>query len=63
MLHRLAEVDVDHRRHLRSGLRLLTAAAMLTDDELDGLLARYSAEADADVGAPGAERSAAAVSD
>jgi DNA-binding transcriptional regulator YbjK len=41
MLHRLAHVDTDHRERLSSGLRLLVAAAMLRDDEIDELLARY----------------------
>lgn len=48
MLHRLAHVDTDHRERLATGLRLLVAAAMLSDDEIEGLLARYdlmSAEA------------------
>lgn len=45
MLHRLADVDVDHRCRLRRGLRLLAAAAMLSDDEIDGLLGRYSPDA------------------
>lgn len=43
MLHRLAGVEVDHRERLAAGLRLLVAAAMLRDDELDALLARYGA--------------------
>jgi DNA-binding transcriptional regulator YbjK len=41
MLHRLARVDTDHRERLSSGLRLLVAAAMLRDDEIDDLLGRY----------------------
>jgi DNA-binding transcriptional regulator YbjK len=41
MLHRLAGVDGDHRARLTAGLRLLVAAAMLRDDELDELLGRY----------------------
>jgi DNA-binding transcriptional regulator YbjK len=41
MLHRLAHVDIDHRERLASGLRVLVAAAMLSDDEIDELLSRY----------------------
>jgi len=41
MLHRLAQVDTDHRQRLMSGLRVLVAAAMLDDDEIDELLSRY----------------------
>ena len=41
MLHRLAQVDIDHRERLASGLRVLVAAAMLRDDEIDELLRRY----------------------
>ena len=41
MLHRLAGVDDDHRARLTAGLRVLVAAAMLRDEELDELLARY----------------------
>jgi DNA-binding transcriptional regulator YbjK len=41
MLHRLAEIDTDHRTHLAAGIRALLAAAMLTEDELTELLSRY----------------------
>ncbi len=41
MLHRLAQVDIDHRARLSAGLRVLVAAAMLDDDEIDELLSRY----------------------
>ena len=41
MLHRFARIDVDHREELTGGLRLLVAAAMLGDDEIAELLARY----------------------
>jgi DNA-binding transcriptional regulator YbjK len=41
MLHRLAHVDIDHRERLLGGLRMLVAAAMLTDEEIDERLARY----------------------
>lgn len=41
LLHRVAGIDVDHRERLGAGLRLLVAAAMLRDDEIDALLARY----------------------
>lgn len=41
MLHRLAQVDTDHRERLAAGLRVLVAAAMLGDDEIDELLSRY----------------------
>lgn len=41
MLHRLAQVDIDHRARLAAGLRVLVAAAMLNDDEIDDLLSRY----------------------
>jgi DNA-binding transcriptional regulator YbjK len=41
MLHRLAQVDIDHHERLASGLRVLVAAAMLRDDEIDDLLSRY----------------------
>lgn len=41
MLHRLAHVDIDHRERLTVGLRVLVAAAMLRDDEIDELLGRY----------------------
>ena len=41
MLHRFAHLDVDHREELTGGLRLLVAAAMLRDDEIAELLARY----------------------
>lgn len=45
MLHRIAHVDIDHRERLASGLRLVVAAAMLRDDEIDALLARYDTAA------------------
>lgn len=41
LLHRVAGVDIDHRARLAAGLRLLVAAAMLRDEEIDDLLARY----------------------
>ncbi len=41
MLHRLARVDIDHRERLAAGLRVLVAAAMLRDDEIEELLSRY----------------------
>ncbi|WP_426574852.1 TetR/AcrR family transcriptional regulator [Aquihabitans sp. McL0605] len=41
MLHRIAQVDTDHRERLSNGLRMLLAAAMLRDDEVDELLTRY----------------------
>jgi len=44
MLHRWADIDTDHRARLTSGLRLLIAAAMLRDDEIEELLSRYSHE-------------------
>ena len=61
MLHRLAQVDIDHRERLATGLRVLIAAAMLRDDEIEELLGRYdlvsaeivddaAAEADAEAG-------------
>ena len=45
-LHRLAKVDTDERAHLASGLRLLLAAAMLSEDEVTSLLARYDGPTD-----------------
>jgi len=41
MLHRLAGVETDQRARLSQGMRLLLAASMLGDDELDELLARF----------------------
>lgn len=41
MLQRFAGVEIDHRERLSSGLRLLVAAAMLRDDEVEELLSRY----------------------
>ena len=41
MLHRLAHVETDHRARLHKGLRMLVAAAMLRDDEIDEILQRY----------------------
>lgn len=41
MLHRLAQVDIDHRERLATGLRVLVAAAMLRDEEIEELLGRY----------------------
>lgn len=49
LLHRVAGVDIDHRARLTAGLRLLVAAAMLRDDEIDELLRRYEHA----TGAPG----------
>lgn len=43
MLHRVAGVETDHRERLHKGLRLLFAAAMLDDDEIQGLLDRLNA--------------------
>ncbi|MCB0970231.1 MAG: TetR family transcriptional regulator [Acidimicrobiales bacterium] len=60
MLHRLAAIDVDHRYKLRRGLRLLAAAAMLSDAEVEGLLARYDSEATT---SPPAERATAPLAD
>ena len=40
MLHRLAGLDGDHRDRMAAGLRLLVASSMLTDPEIDDLLAR-----------------------
>ncbi len=45
MLHRFAQVDIDHREHLARGLRVLIAAAMLRDEEIDELLSRYDLSA------------------
>ncbi|WP_421117914.1 TetR/AcrR family transcriptional regulator [Aquihabitans daechungensis] len=50
MLHRFAQVDGDARERLSSGLRLLIAAAMLRDEEIDELLSRF----DLSVSVPGA---------
>jgi DNA-binding transcriptional regulator YbjK len=44
-LHRVAELDIDHREQITTGMRLLVAAAMLTDCEVDALLARYDEHA------------------
>ena len=41
MLHRLAGIETDHRERLTAGLRILVAAAMLSDDEVTCLLGRY----------------------
>ena len=41
LLERLASLDVDHAARLASGVRLLLAAAQLTTEEVDELLARY----------------------
>ncbi|MFN8017432.1 MAG: TetR family transcriptional regulator [Acidimicrobiales bacterium] len=46
MLHRLGVLDLDHRARLAAGLRLLTAAAMLTDAEVAQLLERYQLPVD-----------------
>ena len=62
MLHRLAHVDTDHRERLATGLRLLVAAAMLSDDEIDGLLARYDLPVATDP-APTAARTAEPATD
>lgn len=40
-LHRLAHLDVDLHANLEHGVRLLVAAAQLTEDEIDALLDRY----------------------
>ena len=40
-LHRLAKVDTDHKARFAGAMRLLLAAAMLSDDEVDDLLGRY----------------------
>ncbi len=49
MLHRLANIETEHRDRLAGGLRLLMAASMLTDTETDELLARFPATAPADL--------------
>lgn len=54
MLHRLAQVEGDHRARLTNGLRMLLAAAMLSDDEITGLLDRYDTERAAEAAAPAA---------
>lgn len=54
MLHRVAQVDIDHRARLSAGLRLLVAAAMLRDDEIDELLSRYDVPAAAAAADPDA---------
>lgn len=41
MLHRLSGVDLDHMARLIDGVRIVLAAAQLTDDEITALLARY----------------------
>jgi TetR/AcrR family transcriptional regulator, regulator of biofilm formation and stress response len=43
MLHRIAQIDLDHATRLEDGMRLLVAVAQLTDDEVDELLSRYTA--------------------
>lgn len=59
MLQRVAGIDLDHRDRLAAGLRLLTAAAMLRDEEIDGLLDRYSSSLAAAQVRERAERAAA----
>lgn len=44
LLARLAALDVDHVAALESGVRLLLAAAQLSDDEIEERLARYDAD-------------------
>jgi DNA-binding transcriptional regulator YbjK len=41
MLQRIAQLDVDHADLLERAMRLLVAAAQLTAEEIDELLARY----------------------
>jgi DNA-binding transcriptional regulator YbjK len=43
LLHRLSSIDVDHTANLAAGLRLIVAAAQLTDSEITDLLGRYDA--------------------
>jgi DNA-binding transcriptional regulator YbjK len=45
MLHSVAEIDCAEQHGIRSALRLAIAAAMLTDDEVADLLARYQPDA------------------
>lgn len=55
MLHRVAGVGIDHRERLQQGLRLLLAAAMLDDDEVDELLGRLDHRAESRVSPAPAE--------
>jgi DNA-binding transcriptional regulator YbjK len=55
MLHRMAEIDIDHAARLEGGMRLLVAAAQLTDEEIDELLSRYALPTPAE-GSPPARR-------
>lgn len=48
MLHRLAGIETDHRDRLTKGLRLLLAASMLADDDIDVLLDRFHSDARAE---------------
>lgn len=54
-LHRLAHLDLDLDAHLEHGVRLLVAAAQLTDDEVEALLARYPVPGAPATGAPGGD--------
>jgi DNA-binding transcriptional regulator YbjK len=45
MVHSVAEIECAEQHGIRSALRLAIAAAMLRDDEVAGLLARYEADA------------------
>jgi DNA-binding transcriptional regulator YbjK len=44
MLHRFARIDDDPLGRLQEAIRLVMAAAMMTDDELDAMLDRYRAD-------------------
>ena len=46
LLHRVGELEVDHRARLATSLRLLAAAAMLRDEEITELLGRYDLPVD-----------------
>lgn len=54
-LHRLAHLDLDLHANLEHGVRLLVAAAQLTDEEVEALLDRYPV--------PGAASDATATAD
>lgn len=41
MLHRLAGVETDHRARLTEGIRMLLAASMLGDEDVEALLERF----------------------
>lgn len=41
LLHRVAGVETDHRAHLTEGIRMLLAASMLDDQEVERLLGRF----------------------